>query len=79
MVGMKRWDVPGAWIGQRVRAGIETRRGGEYPVFAELADANDGGNQLFGGEALATGAGRPESTRVSPWASLVDVQPSKTG
>jgi hypothetical protein len=40
---MERGDVPKAWIGQRVRARIKTRRGGEYLVLAELAEVDDEG------------------------------------
>jgi hypothetical protein len=76
---MERGDVPRDWIGQMVRARIKTRRGGEYVVFAELADINDEGIELCGGTAPGTEAGRPEVTRAYPWASLVDVRPAKIG
>jgi hypothetical protein len=72
---MEREDVPKAWMGQRVRVRIKTRRGGEYLVFGELAAVNDEGIELFGGPAHGTKAGRPEITKAYPWASLVDVQP----
>ena len=62
-----------------VRARIKTRRGGEYVIFAELADINDEGIELFGGTTPGTEAGRPEVTRAYPWASLVDVRPAKIG
>jgi hypothetical protein len=62
-----------------VRVRIKTRRGGEYLVLARLAEVNDDGIRLFGGEASAAEAGGPESTRACPWASLVDVRPSKIG
>jgi hypothetical protein len=62
-----------------VRVRIKTRRGGEYLVLARLAEVNDDGIQLFGGEASATEAGRLEITKAYPWASLVDVRPSKIG
>ena len=62
-----------------VRARIKTRRGGEYLVLARLAEVNDDGIQLFGGEASAAEAGRPEITKAYSWASLVDVRPSKIG
>jgi hypothetical protein len=70
---MERGDIPRDWIGQMVRAKIKTRRGGEYLVLARLAEVNDDGIQLFGGEAFDTEAGRREITRVYPWTSLVDV------
>jgi hypothetical protein len=76
MGGMERGDVPKAWIGQRVRARIKTRRGGEYLVLAELAEVDDEGIRLFSGQAAAK-AGRSEVTRAYPWASLVDVQPEE--
>ena len=79
MSGMERGDVPREWIGQMVRARIKTRRGGEYLVLARLAAVNDDETQLFGGEAFATEAGGPEITKAYPWASLVDVRPSKIG
>jgi hypothetical protein len=66
-----------AWIGQRVRAQIKTRRGGEYLVLAELSTINDEEVRLFSGKALATKAGSSEGTMPYPWASLVDVQPAK--
>jgi D-aminopeptidase len=79
MSGMERGDVPREWIGQMVRVRIKTRRGGEYLVLARLAEVNDDGIQLFGGDASATEAGRLEITKAYPWASLVDVRPSKIG
>jgi len=71
--------VPKAWVGWRVRARIKTRRGGEYLVVDGLADVDDEGIHLFGGEAHGTKAGRSEITRAYPWASLVNAQPSKVG
>ena len=62
-----------------VRARIKTRRGGEYLVLARLAEVNDDGIELFADEAFATEAGGPEITKAYPWASLVDVRPSKIG
>ena len=77
MGGMERGDVPKAWIGQRVRARIKTRRRGEYLVLAELAEVDDERIRLFSGQACAAKAGTSEVTRAYPWASLVDVQPEE--
>ena len=73
MSGMEPGDVPKAWIGQRVRARVKSRRGGEYLVLGKLVEVNEEGIKIMAGSRSAEDSGLRDARRY-PWDRVVSVE-----